>query len=279
MKRSVALFCMTFAFALSSASPASACLPWLDPLAWFGFYGCGYGYGCCNYGCQPVANAYPAYRPQVLPAYPFPHPASGAGCDCHGAVAAPAAQMTAVRVPVTTYRAVTQYVPRTTWQTQYQYSQQPAVAYHTGAFPQAQPIQAGQVYPNTSVALAPSGGVSTGGASILPNTVYSAPMTSAPMTSAPMTSAPMTSAPMTSAPITSAPVYQPPVLPSQSNLASPVPAGDIHGDHEYPTQSSLHGSVPTHTATVPASLPTPPIRRVSYGVTPQKASRYRSSVR
>jgi hypothetical protein len=261
MKRSLTLSCLTLTILACTTQTASACLPWLDPFAWFGLYGCGYQPQCCNFGCAPAVNPYPVYRPQMLPAYPAPVPVSNAGCDCNGTAMAPVQQFQAVQVPVTSYRAVTQYVPQTSYQTRYQYAQQLAAGYPVQAYHQPLPQQAMQTYPHTNVAIAPS-------------------VTYPPSNSGGSFSAGTTiQGTYPSAGIQPAPVFPAPVIHESPNVASPIPAGDIHGDHEFPTQSSYQPMLHAPTAAVPTALPTPPIRRVSYGVTPQKAARYRSSVR
>ena len=83
MKRSTLITVFTFALAFSSASTAKACcyIPWLDPFAWLGFYGCGYGCGggyggmgggyCGGYGGY-AAPAYTGYRAPVYRNYVAP---------------------------------------------------------------------------------------------------------------------------------------------------------------------------------------------------------------
>ena len=145
MKRSLCIQLFTFVVAVCAASAAQACcfFPFslLNPCTWC--YGCGgaYGYGGGYGGCgfpAPYAGGYgyapapPVYAPSFAPAY-APAPIQP-GCDCTSA--APQPQFSAVQVPVTTYRAVTQYVPQTTYQTQYPWGQQ-SMAYGGAVAPQA----------------------------------------------------------------------------------------------------------------------------------------------
>lgn len=242
MKRPTLLTLLAFAFSFSAATTAQACvyIPWLDPLAWLGFYGCGsgcgYGYGgyggyapgCC-YGGYGGGYSY-GYQQPVAPMMSYPVAPAAPACNCTSAVQ-PQAQMTAVQVPVTTYRAVTQYVPQTTYQTQYRMTQQSAVAYN--------PVPA---YPTTAY----------NGAFMqpapLPATAYYAPP--------------------------AAPMYSSPVIQAAPSVATPVYSGDIMGDHEFPTQSATAPVIVpnSHTGSVP-------VHRVSYGVTPQGVRSFPASVR
>ncbi|MCA9018211.1 MAG: hypothetical protein KDA77_23015, partial [Planctomycetaceae bacterium] len=131
------LMAAVFTTTIGLSTPVQACcipyIPWLDPFAWLGFYGC--GWGCCGYGGGCGYGGYGgygggyggygggyAYGPgygygYAPPAYGYAPPAApvmpyqaAPGCDCTGSVQ-PQMQMSAVQVPVTTYRPVTQYVP------------------------------------------------------------------------------------------------------------------------------------------------------------------------
>ncbi|MEQ9409839.1 MAG: hypothetical protein RIK87_19035 [Fuerstiella sp.] len=262
MKRSTLIAVCSFVMVGTMASTTQACcyIPWLDPLAWLGFYGCGgYGPACCygGYGgccprgyAPPMYGAYapPAYAPPAYapitgytyPAAPVAPVAPQAACNCNGTVHQTQA-MTAVRVPVTTYRAVTQYVPQTTYQTQYR-AAQPAVAY---------------------------------GAPIYGTQAYSSPVYSAGTYPAPTYNAAAVPAPLPSTTYYgSGSIQTSPMIQSSPEIASPYPTNDIGGDHEYPSQSMLVPAIPnTHVGT------TVPVRRVSYGVTPRSAASYPSALR
>ena len=267
MKRSITVGILTVFVGLSTASTSQACLyiPWLDPFAWLGFYGCGGGYGCGAYGggCGYAAPSYgygyqqqQAYVPQV-PVYSAPqilnYPIAPATPDCNCTSAAPQPQMAAVRVPVTTYRAVTQYVPQTTYRTQYR-PIQPAYAV-------TQPVYGSGLayggYPATAY-----------GSYVSP---YSTAYNTAGLQMPTSNTAPL-SVPggYPIAPGVTSPAYSQPAF--QGGVATPVPAGDINGDHEYPTQSAV----------APLRSPYPPqrpqIRPVSYA-RPTAARAYPSAVR
>ena len=249
MKRTTLLTILTFAMALTSATPAKACLPytpWLDPFAWLGFYGCGYGYGygyggCCGGYGGYQAPVYSSYAPQApIMNYPVA-PAPAAGCNCTSALPQQQA-MTAVRVPVTTYRAVTQYVPQTTYRTQYQ----PTTAY-------AAPIAGGVTYPSTAYA-----------APTYPSTTYygGAPSTAQSYYDGTIGVQPSSVYPST--PIVT------PGIQTTPGVVNPLPTGDIAGDHEYPSQSAVVPNV---------RYGVNPIRPASYGVTPQPARTFSAAVR
>ena len=264
MKRSTFIAVATLVVSSFVASNAQACFytPWLDPFAWFGFYG-GHGYGgiggCGNNCCAPAWRQ-PVYRPYAAPVMNY-QPAPNCNCG-----AAPAPALTAVRVPVTTYQPVTQYVPRTSYQTQYRYAPA-ATAWNTPAYPAPQTAMPG--YPTQSIAAAPY--TATYGSAPLPQTTYSGPVAGQPWPQTPIyQQAPVYQQTPAYQP-SPAPVFQPPIQ-APSNIASPVP-GDIMGDHEYPIQSAHPQPVP-----LPAAA-RPQIRRVSYGVTPRSARSYPSSVR
>ena len=262
MKRNVLSTIFAATLALLSAAPANACclpyIPWLDPFAWLGLYGCGgccgyggyggYGYGCGNgcYGGYGYGMPSYGYGYQAMPMnYPVaPVAPMSPGCNCTGAVA-PQAQLTAVQVPVTTYRAVTQYVPQTTYQTQYQYQATSAVAYGGYAAPTTAMMPA-TTYPTTAALPAPS--VYSGG-------VYNSQFAPAPV----YTNPGMYSSPMMGQP--------------SMNVASPM-SGDVHGDHEFPPQSAANPPIYLNSA-----QQTVPVRRVSYGVTPQAPRTYSAVVR
>ncbi|MCP4784977.1 MAG: hypothetical protein GY903_14815 [Fuerstiella sp.] len=251
MKRSTLLSIVTLAMAFSTANTAQACcLPYiLNPFAWFGCYGCGYGgNGYGGYGGHG-GYGYGAYQSSYgggyVPQAPIMnYPAATPGCNCTSALPQQQA-LTAVQVPITTYRAVTQYVPQTTYRTQYR---------------QAAPLP----YQNTPVAYAPSygGALSYPAASYYNTTPAPAPIVynQAP---APVNSAPTVYGSPTGSPT----IYQP-----TPNVATPHPAGDIAGDHEYPTQGMAAPIIPN------AGYGAVPIRRVSYGVTPRSPQRYSNVV-
>ena len=259
MKRSILLSALTFSMMMSMAASAQACfyIPWLDPFAWMGMRGCGYtAPGCCH---QPVYRP-PVYRAYAPPVMPYP---VAPGCNCNGA-AAPAPALSAVRVPVTTYRAVTQYVPQTSYQTQYRYQQPASVAYGN-AVPSYIPRTAG-IYPGYSAAPVVHASPGTLSPPITYGGVYPGYPTPQAYPTAPT-------------------LVQPPVIQQAPNVATPVP-GDIYGDHEYPTQSArsaapsvLPATPPVVPATTPQPYATTPIHRVSYGVPPRSARSYPSAVR
>lgn len=282
MKRSLTLALLTLCVGLSTAKTTQACLyiPWLDPFAWMGFYGCGYGgcghnpcgYGRChNYGVMPQVYApqAPLYAaPQTMS---YPVAPSNPGCNCTGAVQQPA--LTAVQVPVTTYRPVTRYVPQTTYRTQYRavapatagvmptYTQ-PQIAYNA-PLPSYSTALATPSYPSHSSYTPTLGvptytpGYPTQSYTQLPGvTPYSTPTLPTPIYSSPQ--------PMVT------PGY-PTSTPSGTGIASPTP-GDILGDHEYPTQSAVQPQ------RVPIATPTAPIRQASW-TQPQFTRSYPLSVR
>ena len=265
MKRTFFTAAMTLVVILSTAATSQACLclPWLNPFAWLGFHGCGYG-GCGGgyqtYGYQqPMYGAYqlPIYAAPQMLNYPIAPTAPGCGCT----TALPQQQMmSAVQVPVTSYRAVTQYVPQTTYQTQYRYTSQPTMAYTQPSVAHIQSI------PAYSQPTANHGAYSYG-------TAYESPAFNDSTTQHAMPGGPGLPPTMTY-PSPPAPVYSAPTIfqPTQ-NIATPMHSGDINGDHEYPSQSAV--------------TPTPiqwyqnrnAVRPVSYGVTPVSARTYSASVR
>lgn len=268
MKRSLCTTMLTIVLAFSTTSQASACclcipyIPWLDPFAWLGFYGCGGGYSCgfswghsagwggggwgygygyggyappvYGYGArQPVM---PSYQPVVqTPIYAPIQQVTQAGCDCNGQVqsayTAPVQTMTAVQVPVTTYRAVTQYVPQTTYQTQYQPIQQVQSAYLP------------QTYGGVNYAAAPP-----------VQQTYQAPAVTY------------------AAPAFSQPAMQ--VTPGvQASPGMVYQYGDITGDHQLPAQSANVPIIPnSHSGQVP-------VRRISQSLSPQSSRQFPASVR
>lgn len=291
MKRTALYFVAASFLLLGNVKQASACfyIPWLDPLAWIGFYGCGpnpwinschtgrCGYTGYNGFYQPGFQSYaaPTYS-GFAPSYQPAPAASGSGCGCQGA-ALPQAQLTAVQVPVTTYRAVTQYVPQTSYRTQYRYQQS----------------QVAVSQPSVPIAYGYSGTTSPYG--------YSAP-TAVPQ------AATYNVAPTTTYPSVPATTYQPTPTPTngytsynanrvptpphaaQPNLGYPIPAapaapefyqprtfqaplGDVAGDHELRPQAA---SIPV----IPNSYSgRPPVRRATYGAAPRTARRFPSTVR
>jgi len=255
---------MTLVILLSTATTTQACLytPWLAPFAWLGFHGCG---GCAGgyqtYGYQqPVYSGYqqPMYAAPQMLNYPIAPTASACGCTS----ALPQQQaMTAVQVPVTSYGAVTQYVPQTTYQTQYRYTAQPAMAYAQPSMAYGQPTVA---YPQQSMAFAQP--ASNYGAHSYETTAINTPEYN-------YNSMPMQQSSGFS-PTMSAPIYSPPTIfqPSQS-IATPMHSGDINGDHEYPSQSAV-SPAPIQWYQNRSS-----VRPVSYGVTPVSARTYSASVR
>ena len=268
MKRTTQLTVLTFALTFLSATSANACcipyIPWLDPFAWLGFYGCGGCYGGAAYGAayqQPVYGGYqqPVYN-SYAPAMSYPV-APMPGCNCTGAL--PQQQtMAAVQVPVTTYRAVTQYVPQTTYRTQYQptttYAQPPQVAaapsYYPGAYQGGYPTAAMPTggYPTTAYYPGtPTATQSYYDGGIVPGTVHP------------------------STPVMSPGMQYSPGMEYSPGIVYPQPLGDVAGDHEYPSQSAV----------VPSPRPVQqyrtvnPIRPASYGVTPQPARTFSAAVR
>ena len=256
---------LTLIASLGLSTPAKACLPyipWLDPFAWMGFYGCGnygyggYGGGCYNsygYGYAPYATGYnyapgytaPMAAPLTYPAAPQP------GCNCTGSL--PTTQsVAAVQVPVTTYRPVTRYVPQTTWRTQYQpqattgYYQPGSVAYSgypTTAYNQSLPTY--NSYPA--------------------QTVYNSPPVATPTYDG---SIPVNTAPQTFYP--SAPVVNPGVtLPG-------APVGDVAGDHEFPAQSAVVPP-PVPQSVQPRTIV--PVSASRYGVAPRPVRSFNAAVR
>lgn len=244
MKRSILITVVALAstFMVTPSAQAHCPLAWLNPLTWLGFYhcgGCGHSWGGYGYACG-YGYRQPVYQPPVM------HYPAAPACDCYGAsVHQPSMQ--AVRVPVTTYRAVTQYVPQTTYRTQYQYGPS-ATAYAT------------PVYGNPAV----------------PQTAY-VPMPTSPG---------VFSSNMTPAPLPAGTIYQQPTIPGSlpqhilpyPNVASPITAGDISGDHEFPIQSSAPPQ-PAPTIIQSSYSRSVPLKRTSYGVTPRRAQAYPSSIR
>lgn len=270
MKRSTLTTILAFVLGISTASQASACLcipyiPFLDPFAWLGFYGCGGGYGGgCGYGGgysyapQQQSFGYGGFAPQPM-AYPM-MPANPGCSTCTGALPVPQQQaMTAVRVPVTTYRAVTQYVPETTYQTQYRPAPAASVAYQ----PQQFAYQSAYGYQPTQTAYA----APMYGQMVNPTTAYNNIMPAQTAYAQPnYQSYPEQaySTPSFETPYYTPPTFQPPII------ASP---GDIGGDHEWSSQSAQIPVIPnSHTGAVPA-------RPISYGVTPRSARTFSSTVR
>ena len=252
MKRSTLLSIVTLVILFSTTNTASACcLPCLlNPFAWFGCYGCGYGgygagYGGYGAGYGGYGAGYGGYGAGYGGGYApqMPIMNGSPGCNCTSAIPQQHQQaLTSVQVPVTRYQAVTQYVPQTTYQTQYR---------------QAAPAG----YQNAPVAYAPPYGGGPG----YPATSYYNP---APAQTATIYN-------QAAAPVNSVPTFygNPTNYQATPNVATPYPAGDIAGDHEYPTQGML---APINPNTGYGAVP---IRRVSYGVTPRSALRYSSVVR
>ncbi|MFY9254833.1 MAG: hypothetical protein WAO83_15385 [Fuerstiella sp.] len=266
MKRTTSIAAMTLIVLCSTASTSHACfcMPWLNPFNWLGFHGCG-NYGGCGYQTygyqQPIYSGYqqPMYAaPQMLN---YPVAPTSPGCGCTGAVQ-PQQTMSAVRVPVTNYRAVTQYVPQTTYQTQYQYSTQQAVAYAQPTMSYAQPSIA---YSQPSVAY------DAYGQNSLAYGVPSYNTAALPMPMPEGTSYPPTMTP----PTYPAPMYSAPtIFQASPNVATPSYSGDVHGDHEYPSQSAVTPSAPIQWYQNKNA-----IRPVSYSVSPVSAKSYSATVR
>lgn len=273
MKRSITVGILTVFVGLSTASSSQACLyiPWLDPFAWLGFYGCGNGYGC-GAGGVGYAPSYgygygqqQAYVPQA-PVYAAPqtlnYPIAPASPGCNCTSAAPQPTMAAVRVPVTTYRAVTQYVPQTTYRTQYRAVQQSYAA--------TQPVWGSGLayggYPATAY-----GGYTSPYSTAYYGSAYSSAALPVPT----YNTAALPAAGYPVAPSVAAPIYQAPGI--QGGVATPLPTGDINGDHEYPTQSALvprpNPYRPMQPQIRPVSYTRPPVPR------PSAARAYPSAVR
>lgn len=274
MKRSTLTTILAFVLGISTASQASACLcipyiPFLDPFAWLGFYGCGGG-GACGYGGggyaggygggyryapQPQAYGYGGYAPQTM-AYPVA-PASPGCSNCTGALPVPQQQaMTAVRVPVTTYRAVTQYVPQTTYQTQYRAATRQSVAYQ----PQQYGYQTAYGYQPVQTAFA----APTYSPMTSPTTAYNGVIPAQTAYAQPTYPTQAYTAPSYQTPYYTPPTFQPPVI------ASP---GDIGGDHEWSAQSAQLPVIPnSHAGRVP-------VRPISYGVAPRAARTFSATVK
>lgn len=294
MKRTTLYLVAASFLLLGNVKQASACcyIPWLDPLAWIGFYGCGpnpWMNGCggqCGYGrygggyganygyAQPVYTGY-APRYQAMNYQPAP---AAAGCNCQGA-ALPQQQLSAVQVPVTSYRAVTQYVPQTTYRTQYGY-QQPQVAYGQP------PAQVAYGQPTAPVAYGYTGATTAYGYGT-PTTANGYGATSIP------TIAPQATA-YNVAPVNGYSSYDSNPIPAQQTQGYPIPSapaapefyqprtfqapiGDVAGDHEMHPQAatlpvipnSYSGQVPVRRATYGAT----------YGVTPRTTRSFSSTVR
>lgn len=287
MKRTTLyLVAASFLF-LGNVKQATACcyMPWLDPLAWMGFYGCGPNPwlnpcgGQCGYGGGYAANygyAQPSYASYYTPSYPainYQAAAPTSDCGCQSA-AAPQLQLSAYQVPVTTYKAVTQYVPQTTYRTQYRY-QQPQVAYSQPSPPVA------YGYSGTSTAYgygttAPS--YTYGSTSIPTNVPQSTAYNVAPATT--YNSAPTngyTSYDANPVPTQPTQSYPIPTAPTAPNLYQPrtfqAPMGDVAGDHEVNPQSA---SVPVIPNSYSGRIP---VRRATYSAAPRTTRSFSSSVR
>ena len=262
MKRSVSIAILTVIVGLSTTASTQACLyiPWLDPFAWLGFYGCGgygngcgpqTGYGCGNYGgygysgyaAPQVYAPQPVYAPSVMNYAPQN---ITPGCNCTSALPVQQQQaMTAVQVPVTSYRAVTQYVPQTTYRTEYRAVQQNygmAAAY--GQYPTT------AAYPTTGYPATAYQGYQSPYSGYYGATYNTAALPVQPSYVAPP-----------QVPYYGAPVMQPP-----TGVANPYGAGDINGDHEYPAQSAV-------------APPRPSIQQASYVLPPRSARAYPGAVR
>lgn len=252
MKRSSLIAVAALVISLTTATSAKACcyVPWLDPLAWLGFYGCGYGccghggYGGYGYGGYGYTPPY-AYAPPVYSAYAPAQPyraAVGPACDCNNGVPQ-AAIVTPAYVPATAYRPVTPYVPRTTYVPTYPQNYSTNVAYPS--YPGSVVTQS--TLPNTHVAMLPQqNAYATPGLSAPAGTVYGAPTVSGP-------------------------------VPGGTSIApaisSPFMSGDVFGDHELPVQSPPPAIIQS------SYVNQVPLRRASYGVTPQSARTYRNVAR
>lgn len=292
MKR-MALYLVAASFlVLSNTKQASACcyIPWLDPLAWLGFYGCGpnpwtsgCGSGQCGYQtnysyAQPSFNSYaPSY-----PALNYQAAPAASDCGCQGA-SLPQPQLTSYQVPVTTYRAVTQYIPQTTYQTRYRYQQ--------AQVPYAQPT--------APIAYGYSGATTAYGygASTLPTTVpQSAAYNVAPAATygaAPTyntaaaynttVTGPIYTTPPTNGyngydanPVPS-PNYPIPAAPTAPSFYQPrtfqAPTGDVAGDHELHPQAATLPIIPnSYSGKIP-------VRRATYGAAPRTTRSFPSTVR
>ena len=255
MRRITQLTVLTFAALLLTTSSVQACcipyIPWLDPFAWLGFYGCGGGCGCYGGYQQPVYGGYqqPIYSGAYVPQMNY-QVAQTPSCGCTAAVAQP--QYSAVQVPVTTYQPVTQYVPRTTYRTEYR--------------PQVASVYAGSGYYSSNIAYSPA-------------PVYSgAPVYSAsPSYQLPAPTAYGTGTPATAYDANPGGTVIPSnVYPSNTFLppaySQPMPMGDVAGDHEYPSQSAVAPQLYYQHRGVP-------VRPASYGVTPQAARTFSAAVR
>lgn len=283
MKRSITVAILTVIVGLSTSATSQACLyiPWLDPFAWLGFYGCGgYGYGCgpqTGYGCgnygygassYAAPRAYapqPMYAPSVMNYGPAP---AAPGCNCTSALPVQQQAMAAVRVPVTSYRAVTQYVPQTTYRTEYRPVQQ--------SYAMTQQGYGTAAYAATSRTAAlgygryPTAGYPTAGYPATTYQPYAAPTVGyygQAYNTAALPTQPAYVAPQIATPTYAAPVIQPP-----TGVANPYGAGDINGDHEYPAQSAVAPRMP-----YPARQPN--IQQASYVLPPRSARAYPLAVR
>ncbi|MEZ6130032.1 MAG: hypothetical protein R3C59_15215 [Planctomycetaceae bacterium] len=264
MKRSLFTALLTVVLTLTTASQASACLcipyiPWLDPFAWLGFYGCGggcgwgYGGGCygggygCDYGYGAAGyGAYPGYgyAPPVVPNYGYAARQPVMNYASRVPQYAPVAQVpqylpmqqmaqagcdctgganTGYQMPVTGYQPVTNYVPQTAYQPQFQ-----------------------------SAYAAPGYGTMTYGTQA-PTTVYGGAMPYSPGVTY------------------GTPTYSTPTIQMAPSVASPY--GDIGTDQQFPTQSANIPVIPnSHVGQVP-------IRPASYGVPQGSARRFSAAVR
>ncbi|MEP3477949.1 MAG: hypothetical protein ABJZ55_01760 [Fuerstiella sp.] len=305
MKRT-ALYLVAASFLLlGNAKQASACcyIPWLDPLAWMGFYGCGpnpwmsgCGTGQCGYGGGYRANygyAQPSYNSYV-PSYPalnYQAAPVASDCGCQGAsLSQPQQQLSAYRVPVTTYRAVTQYVPQTTYRTQYRYQQaqvaqaQPtaplaygysgattAYGYGYGAstLPTAVPQStAYNVAPAATYGTAPTYNTA---AAYTPAAAYNTATVPAYPT------APTNGYTSYDANPVPSPRYPVPSAPASPSFYQPrtfqAPTGDIAGDHEMRPQTATLPVIPnSYSGKIP-------VRRATYGAAPRTTRSFSSTVR
>lgn len=239
MTRSLKTLFLTVCIAMTTASSANACIyiPWLDPFAWLGLYGNGYGGygGCYGGGCQGYGGGYgyPGYgagyqAPLYTPSYPMMGPSAPMypqtpGCNCGASLPQP--QYAVSQVPVTTYRAVTRQVPQTTYRTVTQYV--PTTAYQ----PSYQPNYA-------TAAVNPY----QYGTPVAPRTALTYP-TYAPTYA---TAAPITAAVPTYPQTALAPTYTYPTYPTQA-YSTPQ-----YSTPTYPTQSY---STPLYGATTPIAAP------------------------
>lgn len=289
MKRT-ALYLVAASFLLlGNAKPASACfyIPWLDPLAWMGFYGCGpnpwmggCGVGQCGYGgysggygasygyAQPSYNSYPAINyQQTAPA--------ASDCGCQGA-SLPQPQLSAYRVPVTTYRAVTQYVPQTSYRTQYRY-QQAQVAYAQPTAPVAYGYTGATTAYGYGASTIPTTVPQTAAYNVAPSAAYGAAPAHNMAAGSTYNSAPVNGYTSYDANPVPSQTYPVPSAPATPGYYQPrtfqAPTGDVAGDHEMRPQAATLPVIPnSYSGKIP-------VRRATYGAAPRSTRSFSSTVR